>query len=448
MKRDRFNTKLREYARTLSPQESERDLVSKIYKSFCDVLGENNCLQIGSFPRFTAITPVHDLDILYILGDWDEDIHNPSEALENLIETLTNNYENPTEYKAEFAPKQTHSVSVLFKDDSGDEVISVDIIPSYIFSKNEFGDDMYKVPEVAKRKHGVSRNDFYQQLSSEHREMGWISSDPRGYIKVASEVDQITNGEFRKTTKLVKRWKDNLVDEDENLKLKSFHVEQVITEFFRSNPDSDVFEAVFTFFLELPDMVSNPNQIKDRANHDKFIDDYIAEFTPSDIEKMRNARDGFLRKLENLKESDSLEHLLQIEFYQRNDAEEFLFDSKIPTFIDTSLRFRADGLVKPLHGYSHGWLSESVPLQKGLSRGGDRKRRIEFSIRTDVPFAVEHRWKVRNSDTCEQPRGEITLRQTKNHPESPEYAGDHYVECYAVQDGVCVARSKVNVKII
>lgn len=448
MKRDRLNTKLREYAKTLSPQESERDLVSKIYKSFCDVLGENNCLQIGSYPRFTAITPVHDLDILYILGDWDEDAHNPSEALENLIETLTNNYKNPTEYKAEFTPKQTHSVGVLFKDASGEEVISVDIIPSYIFSTNEFGEDTYRVPEVVGKKHGAGRNDFYQRLSREHKEMDWILSDPRGYIKVASEIDQNTNGEFRKTTKLIKRWKDNLVNEDEKLKLKSFHVEQVITEFFRSNPDADIFEAVFSFFIELPDMVASPNQIQDRANQDKFIDDYLAEFTQSDIEKIRCARDGFLRKLENLKESDSLESLLQIEFYPRKGVEEFLFDSRVPTFIDTDVRFRADGFVKPLHGYSHGWLSESVPLQKGLSRGGDRKRRIEFSVRTDAPFSVEHRWKVKNSDTCEQPRGEITLHQTKNHPESTEYVGSHYVECYAIQDGVCVARSKVNIKII
>lgn len=448
MKRDKFNSKLREYARTLSPKESERELVSKIYKSLCDLLGEINCLQIGSYPRFTAITPIHDLDILYILGDWDENVHNPTEALENLIATLKNSYENPTGFTVELVPRQTHSVGILFKDSSGNEIISVDIIPSYVFSTNEFEDDIYKVPEVAKKRHGKNRNDFYQELSREHREMGWILSDPRGYIKIASNTDIKTSGEFRKATKILKRWKDNLAEKDENLKLKSFHVEQVVTAIFGKSNDIDVFKAIFTFFFDLPDVIAPPNQIKDRANHDKFIDDYLAEFTPEDIEKIRYARDGFLRKLENLKESDSIESLLQIEFYQRKDSEEFLFDSKIKTFIDTSLRFKADGYVRKLSGYSHGWLSESVPLQKGLTRGGDRKRLIEFSVRTYIPSASEHRWKVKNSDLCEQPRGEITLNQTKNHPESTEYVGEHYVECYAIQGGVCVARSRVNVKII
>ncbi|MFH1909591.1 MAG: hypothetical protein ABIJ72_00120 [bacterium] len=448
MKRDEVNTKFREYARTLSPKEIERDLVSKTYKSFCDLLGENNCLQIGSYPRFTAITPVHDLDILYILENWDEDAHNSSEALENLIETLKNNYENPTNYTAEFASRQTHSVGVLFKDASGDEIISVDIIPSYIFSTNEFGEDTYKIPEVAKKRHGSGRNDFYQELSREHKEMGWISSDPRGYIKVASETDTRTNGEFRKTIKIIKRWKDNLADENENLKLKSFHIEQVVTEIFNKNQSADIFEAMFTFFFELPEVVATPNQINDRMNYDKFIDDYLAELTSESIEQIRYARDGFLRKLEALKGSDSMESLLQIDFYKRKNSEEFLFDKRIKTFIDTNLRFKADGFVKPLSGHSHGWLSESIPLQKGLTRGGERKRMIEFSVRTDIPSATEHRWKVKNSDSCEQPRGEITLNQTKNHPESTEYVGDHYVECYAIQGGICIARSRVNVKII
>ena len=66
MKKDKFNAKFREYARTLSPQQSERDFIGKIYQSFNDLLGVNNCIQIGSYPRFTAITPVHDLDILYV----------------------------------------------------------------------------------------------------------------------------------------------------------------------------------------------------------------------------------------------------------------------------------------------------------------------------------------------------------------------------------------------
>ncbi|MDO8658744.1 MAG: hypothetical protein Q7K55_08435 [Candidatus Levybacteria bacterium] len=33
-------------------------------------------------------------------------------------------------------------------------------------------------------------------------------------------------------------------------------------------------------------------------------------------------------------------------------------------------------------------------------------------------------------------------------PESTEYVGDHYVECYAIKNNHCIAKSKVPVKII
>ena len=72
MKKYKFNTKFREYAKTLSPNPDEQKLVDGIYQSFNELFGINNCIQIGSYPRHTSITPIHDLDILYILGDCDE----------------------------------------------------------------------------------------------------------------------------------------------------------------------------------------------------------------------------------------------------------------------------------------------------------------------------------------------------------------------------------------
>lgn len=447
MKKDDFNAKFRDYARTLSPRQYERDLISKIYKSICDFLGENNCIQIGSYPRFTAITPVHDLDLLYIIGRWDENSHNPSTALQNLASRF-NQYVNPTSYSVELGPPQSHSITLLFKDSAGEEVLSVDIVPTYIFSKNEFNEDTYKVPEIARRRHGKKRIQYYQELSQQHKEMGWIISDPRGYIHGASETDQATNGEFRKTAKTIKRWKNNLVEEDENLKLQSFHIEQIITNYFQENTSLEIFDAVFKFFLELPEVINNPNQIKDRANNGKFIDDYLEQLTDEQKSKIRSARDGFLIKLESFGENNSVEQLFEILFYSRKPTEEFLFDKGIKTFIDNSLKFRIDGFVKPLSGFTSGWLTETPHLQNGLTRGGTKKRYIEFRIRKNETPAEEYRWKVKNSDNCFQPRGEITLNRTRNDPESTEYAGDHYVECYAIKNGDCVARSKVPVKIL
>ncbi len=447
MKKSDFNIKFREYARTLSPRQYERDLISKIYQSICDFLGTNNCIQIGSYPRFTSTTPVHDLDLLYIIGRWDVNSHNPSTALQNLASRF-NQFVNPTSYRVELGSPQSHSITLLFKDKAGKEILSIDIVPTYIFSKNEFNEDTYKVPEIARRRHGKKRIQYYQELSLQHKEMGWIVSDPRGYIYVASETDLATRGEFRKTAKIVKKWKNNLVEEDENLKLQSFHIEQVITNYFRENNSLEIFDSVFKFFYELPEIINNPNQIKDRANNGKFIDDYLEQFTHEQMNKIRSARDGFLIKLENLGEYDSVGQLFEILFNSRRSAEDFLFVKGIKTLTDNNLKFRIDGFVKPLPGFTSGWLTETPHLQKGLTRGGTRKRYIEFRIRKNETPAGKYRWKVKNDDSCLQPRGEITLNRTRNDPESTEYAGYHYVECYAIMNNDCIAKSKVPVKII
>lgn len=445
MKKDKYNSKFREYARTLSPLQEERDLIGRIYQSFNDLLGINNCIQIGSYPRFTAITPIHDLDILYFLGNWNEKSHDPASALQNLSNQINKDYKNPTNYEIKIS-LQTHSVTVVYLDNS-EEIFSVDIVPAYIFSRNEFNEDIYKVPEILGRRHGKARMDYYQALVQENRQMGWVSSDPRGYISVASDVDKSTNGEFRKTVKIVKVWKNNLEISDQNLKLKSFHLEQVITKYFQDNPNLEIFDAIYNFFIELPEIIGEPNQICDRANNDKYIDDYLENLDDGQKQKIKAARDGFLIKLEHFKETSSIEELFEINIYYRKPSEQFLFDFKIATFIDPDLRFKIDGFVKPLAGFSSGWITKTPQLQKGITCGQNSSRKIEFSIQEDNTMSDQHRWKVRNSDDCPEPRGEITISQTRNNPEATKYASDSYVECYAIKNGICVARQRLNVKI-
>lgn len=441
MKKDKFNTKLRECAKTLSPKSQERDLIGKIYQSFNDLFGVNNCIQIGSYPRFTAITPVHDLDILYILGSWDENNHTPTTTLQNLFGEINKNHVNPTNYNQKVS-LQTHSVTVEFWQNSV-MILSVDIVPAYTYGKNEFNQDTYKVPEVIKEKNHLVRKSLSWDATSSH---SWINSDPRGYMKVATEVG--SNSDFRKVVKFIKKWKDNLCDSDKDLKLKSFHLEQVVTKYFQQKTNIEIFDAVFTFFTNLPDIINTPNQIKDRANNDKYIDDYLVKLTIEQKEKIKFARDGFLIKLENLKESDSASVLLQISLYKRFVSEEFLFDKNIPIFVDPSFTFKIDGFVKPLDGYSSGYITQTAHLQNGLTRGQGKSRKIHFSIRSNNTPANIFWWKVRNSNNSGQPRGELTLNQTKNDLENTEYVGDHYTECFGVQNDICISRARVNVKII
>jgi hypothetical protein len=431
MRKDRFNLKLRECARTLSPSPMEQLLVNKIYESFNDLLGINDCIQIGSYPRFTAITPIHDLDILYILGQWNENEHSPFAVLKNLFDHIDENYINPTKFQLRTS-LQTHSVTIAYLDGE-EEIFSVDIVPAYSLGRNEFDQDMYKVPEVIKENSHKKRNDFYLKIQSEHRDMSWINSDPRGYIKMATEVGK--NTDFRKTVKIIKRWKDNLKNLDESLKLKSFHLEQVITKLFQQSSEMCVVDAIFKFFVDLPDIVNNPNQIKDRAKSDKFIDDYLKKFTSEQKERIKQARDYFLIKLENLDEKDDIDFLWSVNLHKRKSfAEEYLFDQKIPIFTDPQ--------------YSQFSISADITdkignVQRPLNNQGmiDSGRYLKFKRLHRIDGCM-YKWKVKNDDSSDQPRGEITDGQTMNVPENTKYKGRHYAECYAIKDDVCVARAK------
>lgn len=121
-----------------------------------------------------------------------------------------------------------------------------------------------------------------------------------------------------KTIKVIKTWKNNLKDSDENLKLKSFHLEQIIINFFEDNNELEIFDAIFDFFVRLSEIIDNPNVIAvDRADSSKFIDDYLIDFSEEQKQKIKCAIDGLLIRLEKCETTDDVKTVFEVDFYQR-----------------------------------------------------------------------------------------------------------------------------------
>ncbi|MEQ1609981.1 MAG: hypothetical protein ABL956_13575 [Hyphomonadaceae bacterium] len=433
MRKAQINALFRAYVRDhLSPTTEERDLVSQVYESIQDVLGEANCLQIGSYPRFTAVTPLHDLDVLYILGAWEPAAHDPTVALDELQATLEADYENPTDYRVQIS-RQTHSITLKFLD-GADELFAVDVVPAYISGRNEFGGDMYVVPEIAGQAR-LERRRTVDEVTRGARQMTWIRSDPRGYISVATALNR-QNDDFRKSVKLVKGWRASCKEADEDFPLKSFHLEQAVTRQFQRRPDIEIFDAVFEFFCELPDLVER-SQIPDRADTQRNIDAYVDGLDRMERAHVRQARDFFLIKLEEIAEGADIGDLLQAGRHERASVTEaYLFDSRIPVL--TEADFRIVGTVLQRTG---GFRQFVLDVLGRI----DVDRRIEFRLGNNVPLADLFKWKVKNDGNSAQPRGEITDHQTMNDPEHTKYRGQHFVECFAIRNGVCIGRSRQNV---
>lgn len=103
----------------------------------------------------------------------------------------------------------------------------------------------------------------------------------------------------------------------------------------------------------------------------------------------------------------------------------------------TQSGFRPDSLLNMLR--------RRLPLRKD--------KQLDFSIeKCNVPEPYEVYWKVRN---CGEEayrrkcvRGQICEdKGGKKWHEHTDFNGDHYVECYVVKHGVCVARDKIKVPI-
>ncbi|MCK6560470.1 hypothetical protein HUU39_17920 [candidate division KSB1 bacterium] len=293
MNRNDINRIIVDFAKNnLSPQETERREIAKEYEKLKTFL-DGKTLQNGSYARFTSTTPVHDLDVIYVLP---EEISAPlkkmilmesgpldiSNILESLAEKLRHDYASQARVKT-----QPHSVGIYF---GSDDDFSIDVVPA-IPIENE----MFRVPESSHL--SIPRR---RKLYESNPTLKWIKSDPKGYIKDASNVDERTNGYFRKTAKFVKKWKNRCKEIDPNFRLKSFHLELVVTEFFQNAPALICFDVVEKFFINLNQKVEKP-QIPDKADKNMFVDQYLVDLTEderSTILKFRNEALSYIKEME------------------------------------------------------------------------------------------------------------------------------------------------------
>ena len=428
-------SKYRDYVRNnLSPTQAEQTLVSRIYAEISSAL-RSNCLLIGSYARFTAGRPLHDLDVLFIAGKFDPHHLSPQSVLTSLRSTLERSFKNPTSYRITIS-EQSHSITISFLDGS-DERFAVDIVPAFTSgARNEFGDDIYWVPEIVMV--GIhKRRALYEQLAKAKKSEieWWLKSDPRGYIRATTELNS-KNPDFRKGAKFIKKWKHNCCTAYKDFKLKSFHVEQVLFEIYSRNPSIDIADAVFEFFCTIPQVIARP-QIRDRADQTKFIDQYLADLSDAEKQKIIEARDFFLIKLEYLPENPNIADLLSAGIHRRaSAAEKYLFDSKTPVFLQPGKQLAIIGNVEPRTGGFRAFILDTLGIINV-----DRKIRFRATPASTLDYDLL-KWKVKNDNNSPEPRGEITDHTTRNDPESTRYRGSHFVECYAIDGGICVARAR------
>lgn len=129
---------------------------------------------------------------------------------------------------------------------------------------------------------------------------------------------------------------------------------------------------------------------------------------------------------------------------EANYTEQYI-EEKYPVNLKYELKINANIDVD---GFRRNLLTNFLKKMKFIPKD----KQIQFFIESiDIQEPYDIYWKVRNVGAVaykrNQIRGQINKTNSNTHTETSNFKGRHFVECYIVKDGICVARDRINVPI-
>jgi hypothetical protein len=465
MNKERHNSILESYIKDhLSPTEQERNLITRRYEQLQSFL-EGQCFQTGSYARFTSKRPVNDLDVIWRLPDTFLEARkmvepsqlNPSQILNDLARHLAAEYQNAgvgVRIKA-----QSHSVGIYFG--ATDDEFSIDLVPAVATNeKNEYGDDMFWVPEIL----SLSKNRRAERYARGNN-IQWIRSDPKGYIEDARVLNN-ENPAFRRVSKFIRKWRSACKGKSPNLPMKSFHLELIVADIFKEEDELTALAAVQRFFQRLEKYFVRPTFV-DRAHDSQYVDSYVGNMSPderNDVHLHARCAEALLTRLITCSSDAEVYKVL----------EDVLAGHKMSYIPERKQHFS----LLPLDDYSHkqelyeaGIHDQGAPypctasLRAKLYFRGPRDKKInmrfqrtittdtlipawhwiQFEIKTDAPEPYEVYWQVVNTGehaaTNNDLRGKV-FKGRKVQLEHTMYTGKHWIEAFIIHNGTCIARTE------
>ena len=403
-----------------------KEITKKLNKTFRDTDSETaNCLQVGSYGRYTGIKGISDLDMLYIMpkSTWDTYKDTPSELLRKTRDALLDRY-----------PQTTIKVDRLVVD---------------VF----FGNFTFEVQPVYEERDGEEINYKYPDTKT----CTYKITKPRQEQNEMINFKQNHGEAHRHLCKMLRAWKNNVGVGMGGLLIDTLTHRFLSNHSEYDNANKSQYGEMCRDFFEY---------LKDEPKHTH----YQALGSDQDVKAKHpfrsKAKIAYKKANEAIKENDeSKRHDIWREIFGRqfpksvssvvenkmfssdnpSDHEEFIED-KYP--IDVKYDLKLDCIIMR-DGFREHLLSELLLKGQRISR----VRSLDFTIKTDAPLPYEVKWKARNVGTeaikrnCL--RGEIIDSNRKNNVrhESADFFGPHYMEAYIIKNGIVVARDRIEVPI-
>lgn len=407
------------------------EIAKKLNKEYYNLDKEDkeHMYVVGSVGRGTAIKGVSDLDLIFDLPEdtykkfdgYGENSNGQSALLQEVKNILKTRY-----------PKT---------DISGDGQVVV----------IEFTN--YKVELVP----GFRQKDDSFKYPNTHNGGSWKKTDPLPEIEASKKMAEETNNVFTHICNMLRAWKNNI-----GFKFGGLLIDSLVYKFLNENEEYkdidyvdyfDMAKAVFEFLKGLDKEQTywyalGSNQQVYNCDNGKFITkankayNIISEYNGDEIDINERLEEIFG------KEFPENEYLLESEYtVVARRTEQFI--NQICS-VDIQFNLKIDCEVTQ-DGYRPYYLR--YMLRHGILL--KKNKSLKFEIQgSDVPGGVDScdiYWKVRNVGDealrLNQIRGQVIKTNSDIHRERTSFRGAHYVECYLVKNGVCIARDKIEVPI-
>lgn len=400
------------------------ELTNALNKSFRDTDSKTaNTLQVGSFGRKTGIDGISDLDMLYIMpkGKWETYKDNKQlKLLQDVKDAILARY-----------PTTAVRVDRL--------VVTVTYTNFYVEVQPVFEQDdgSFKYPDT---KNGGS----------------WKITKPRKEMRAFAELDVQKNSNLRPLSKMARAWRNK-----HGVVMGGLLIDTLTYNFLNSTSEYDTKSFLYYDFMSR-DFFKYLSELPQQDRYNAPGSNQHVKVKKSFQRKAKKAYNLCLEAIEAEKSSSVNKKWKKV--YGRafpageartdeassksrswRTTEEFVED-RFP--IDIRYNVRIDCEVKQSgfreHTLRH-MLASSFPLFA--------KRSLEFFItEIDVPKPYSVYWKVLNrgeeAERRDQIRGQIVADQGYGRKTEPAtFRGNHIVECYVVQNGVVVAKSRIDVPI-
>ena len=389
-----------------------------------------NTLQVGSYGRWTAIKGISDLDMLYIMpkGKWDTYKHGKqSQLLTDVKDAIKDRYPNTDICVDRLV------VTVTYTN------FHVEVQPVFEEMDNN-GDSYFNYPDT-------------------YNGGRWKATKPRQEIAAMKEFVDQKNKNLRHLCKMARAWKNK-----HGVVMGGLLIDTLAYNFLKSTSDYDNKSFLYydwmsrDFFKYLMDQPNQENykalgsgqNVKVKKNFQmKAKEAYDLCLKAIDSEKKTGVNKKW-KKVFGRPFPDAVDFINETSMesfsYSWNDTEEFIEDKYPIDIRNYVLSIDCDVLQNGFRQNSlRNMLSKKIPLLPN--------KKLTFKVtKTDVPHPYHIEWKVLN-------RGEIAQRKNQvrgqiisdagqhQQTEHTKFRGEHFVECYAIKNGIVVAKSRIDVPI-